>query len=62
MDRIKRSKLFWPLLVLLTVQVLGASAWANEPAPQCNCTFPNSGKYGVIQNGTCVVVDCWIPL
>jgi len=56
-----RIKLVLSLLVLISVQVVGFSAWAAEPAmPRCNCYYPNSGEYGFVYDGDCESTPCWI--
>jgi hypothetical protein len=57
----KRSR-FVALSLLLAI-LLAASLtyyFASKPAgkQKCDCVFPNSQRYGVIINGTCVETDC----
>jgi hypothetical protein len=55
----KRTRLI--ILALLLVAV-GASVLyfltRSTARPKCDCVFPNSGRYGVIRDGTCVPTDC----
>ncbi|MEW6207700.1 MAG: hypothetical protein AB1631_04985 [Acidobacteriota bacterium] len=58
----KRLRLLISTLVLLGVLGGVPLAIAFEEAPKCNCTYPNSGKFGVKNGDNCDVVDCWIEI
>jgi len=51
------------VLALLLATVLAGSlvyffVLKSAAKPKCDCEFPNSGTYGVIRDGKCVVTDC----
>lgn len=49
-------------LVLLMVLGLVAAAYFRKGEPECNCFFPNTGKYGVMGGGgKCVPTACVPP-
>lgn len=57
----------WLLLIAMLAVVglwssLPTEAQEEEAAPQCNCYYPNTGRFGVIRWGDCGVTDCWLPI
>jgi len=46
-------------LILVILIILGLYFFTRPTdKPKCNCIFPNTGEYGVIKDGECVVMDC----
>ena len=56
----KRSKLviLGLLLAMLAASIVYFFLLRSGEKPKCDCVFPNSGRYGVIRDGTCVETEC----
>lgn len=55
----RKLRLVIVIAALIALAGLGYFLWRRSAdKPECNCRYSQTGEYGVIKDGECVVVDC----